>query len=276
MINKKKRFDRLCEDIKSIKIQGARNVAIAGLKAYKLFPTEESKRKIASLRPTEPFLINVLRTAEGLTISSFNQALKKNQDIINKEVHKLIKNNDLIFTHCHSSTVVSSLIYSKRKGKKFEVYLTETRPLYQGRKTAKELKAARIKVTMFVDAAAAIALTHEQGTRKADLVLFGADAITKKGTINKVGSGMFAQIARLNNIPVYILADSMKHIRKIKLEKRSSDEVWHNQKIQIDNFAFELIKRKYITGVISEFGLLPYMQFIKKSKKKIKLLSGPH
>jgi ribose 1,5-bisphosphate isomerase len=268
MVNRKKRFNQLCKGIKSIKIQGARNVAISGLEAYNLFPTQASKKKIASLRPTEPFLINVLNAAENLTVAGLNTLLDKNQDTINKEVFKLIKTNDVIFTHCHSSTVVSALIYSKKKGKKFEVYLTETRPLFQGRKTARELKSAGINVTMFVDAAAAIALREEQGTRKADLVLLGADAITKKGTINKVGSGMFAQIARFNQIPVYILSDSLKYIPKIKLEKRPSNEMWSNHKIHIANFAFELIRKKYITGVISEFGLLPFKRFIKQARKE--------
>jgi len=266
-MNNKKRFEEICKDIKSIKIQGARNVAVAGLEAYKLFPAEETKRKILSLRPTEPFLINVLKQADNLTLEELKARLRKNQSIINKDVFKLIRKNDVIFTHCHSSTVVEALIYAKKKGKKFEVYLTETRPLFQGRKTARELRKAGIKVTMFVDSAGAIALGSEQGTKKADLVLLGADAVTKKGTINKVGSGMFAQIAKYNQIPVYILADSMKYIKKIKLETRPPEEIWNTKKIRIANFAFELIKKKYIKGVISEFGLLSYRKFIKQAKR---------
>ncbi len=266
-MSNKKRFEKICKDIKSIKIQGARNVVVAGLEAYKLFPTEEVKKKILSLRPTEPFLINVMRQADNWTVKELKERLKKNQKVINKEVFSLINKNDVVFTHCHSSTLVQALIYSKKKGRKLEVYLTETRPLYQGRKTAQELRKAGIQVTLFVDSAGAIALEKEQGTKKVDLVLLGADAVTKKGTINKVGSGMFAQIAKYNKIPVYILADSMKYIKKIKLEKRPSEEIWNAKKIRIANFAFELIKKKYIKGVISEFGLLSYRKFIKRAKK---------
>jgi translation initiation factor 2B subunit (eIF-2B alpha/beta/delta family) len=267
MMNKEKRFDKICRDIKSIKIQGARNVALAGLEAYKLNQGEASKRLISSLRPTEPFLINVLRQADNLAIKDLKAKLKTNQQIINQETYKLIKNDDVIFTHCHSSTVVPALIYAKKKGKKFQVYLTETRPLFQGRKTAYELKKAGIKVTMFVDSAGYIALTSCQGTRKTDLVLLGADAVTKKGTINKIGSGMFSKLAYSEKIPVYILADSMKYIKKVKMEKRQPEEVWASRKIRIFNGAFELIKRKYIKGVISEYGLLTYGKFCKQAKK---------
>ncbi len=266
-MNKRKRFDKICKNIKSVKIQGARAVALAGLQAYKLFPNEKSKKKILSLRPTEPFLLNILKNADKISYKVFVKQLNENQNKINKQVLKLIKNNYVVFTHCHSSTVVSSLIYAKKKGKKFEVYNTETRPLYQGRKTAKALKKAGIKVTMFIDSAAAIALTESQETRDVDLVLLGSDAITKKGTINKVGSGMFSAIASSNNIPVYILADSLKYIPKVKLEQREVKEVWDTEKIRIKNPAFELIKKKYIRGIISELGLLSYKRFLKKVKK---------
>lgn len=265
-MDKKKRFDRICREIKSIKIQGARQVAKAGLMAYKLLPSEKTKNKILSLRPTEPFLVNALKSADEISYNDFLKQLNYSQQIINKETLKLIRKNFVVFTHCHSSTVTSALIYAKRNGKKFEVFLTETRPLYQGRKTAKELRKAGIKVTMFVDSAASIALTKSQDTRDVDLVLFGTDAITKKGVVNKVGSGMFAQIARADKIPVYILADSLKYIKKVKLEKRGSEEVWGSKKIKIINPAFELIKRKYINGIISEFGLLSYKQFLKRVK----------
>lgn len=268
----KKRFNKLCKDIKSIKIQGARNIALAGFKVYRLFPNEKSKKKILSLRPTEPFLINILKKADKISYPKLLNKLKQNQQIINKLTYKLIKNNSIIFTHCHSSTVVQALIYANKNGKKFEVYVTETRPLFQGRKTAEELKRAHIKVTMFVDSAAATAIEKENKRDKihADLVLFGTDAITEKGAINKIGSGMFAEIAKNNKIPVYILADSLKYISKIELEQRNLKEVWKTtQKIKIKNPAFELVKKQYVTGIISELGNLSYKQFLRKVKKEI-------
>jgi len=269
-MNKQSKFNQLCKDIKSIKIQGARNIALAGFKAYKLFPNKQTKKKLISLRPTEPFLINILNQADKITHNKLKTKLKQNQDMINKLIFKLIKNNSIIFTHCHSSTVVNALIYCHKKGKKFEVYNTETRPLFQGRKTAEELRKAGIKVTMFVDSAAATAIEKENKKDKihADLVLFGTDAITKKGVINKIGSGMFAEIAHANKVPVYILADSLKYISKIQLEQRDFKEVWKTtKKIKIKNPAFELVKKEYVTGIISELGNLSYEQFLKRVKK---------
>ena len=269
-MNKQKEFNKILKDIKSIKIQGARAVALAGLKAYKLNPSKSSKKKITSLRPTEPFLINILNYENTLSPKELIERLKQNQEIMNKEVFKLIKNGDAVFTHCHSSSVVNALIYCHKKKKRFEVYNTEARPLYQGRITATQLKKAGIKVTMFIDSAAGIVLEKENKKDKihADLVILGTDAILKNGVINKIGSGMFSEIAYDNKIPVYILADSLKYIPKIKLEQRDFKEVWNTSRgIRIINPAFELIDRKYITAIISEYGKLSYDKFLRKVRK---------
>ncbi len=255
-MNNKKRFNRIIKDIKDIKIQGARNIAKAALQAYSLFPSAKTKNKLLSLRPTEPMMENVLEMAEeGKSLKEIHAHFDSAQQAINKKVFKLIKSGDVIFTHCHSTNVINALIYTKNKGKNFEVYNTETRPLFQGRKTARELKKAGIKVTMFVDSALGVALSKEQGTKRATKVFLGADALLKKGIINKVGSEVIARIAKQEKIPVYVLADSWKFTKKkVPLENRKLNEVWDKapKGIKVKNPAFEFVKKKYITGVITE------------------------
>lgn len=264
----KKRVDKIIQDIKKIKIQGARNVAKAAVKTYFLDPSKLTKRKLLYSRPTEPMMENVLELAEkGVPKKQILIHFDVAQEEINKQVYKIIKNGDVIFTHCHSTNVTNALIYSHKKGKKFEVYNTETRPLFQGRKTAKSLRRAGIKVTIFVDSALGIALSKEQGTKKVDKVFIGADAITKKGVINKVGSEVIAQIAKNQKIPFYVVADSWKFTKKqVPIEQRKLNEVWDNvpKKIKVKNPAFEFVDKKYITGIISELGNLTYSKFLKK------------
>jgi ribose 1,5-bisphosphate isomerase len=270
-MNKQKKFNQIVRDIKSVKIQGARNVAKKAFYAYKLISTKKSRQKLLSLRPTEPLLHNALKMADTLSYTELSKKLEENQDIINKHFFNLIKNNSVVFTHCHSSTVTKALVYARKKGKKFEVYNTETRPLYQGRKTAKELSMAGIKVTMFVDSAGDVAFEHSQKTRKVDMVVLGADAVIDKGVLNKIGSGMFAELAKNHRIPFYILSDAWKYSKmKVKIEKRGSDEVWRTEtKIRIFNPAFELIKKKHITAIVSELGILSHKEFIKKAGKEL-------
>lgn len=260
---KKLRFNRICSRIREIEIQGATNVAKAALKAYYLIQTEHSKKILLSLRPTEPLLSHVIELADKLSRKKILNHFSESQDKINKLVFILLEGKKKVFTHCHSTNVIKALVYSKKHGRRFEVYNTETRPLFQGRKTAKELSKAGIKVTNFVDSAAAIAI------KDCDILFFGADAIIDGFIINKVGSGMFSQIAFDNKIPIYILADSWKYAHKnIQLEKRHFKEVWDpkTNRIHIENPAFEPIKMEFVKAIVSELGVLSAREFIRRAK----------
>lgn len=263
-MNKREEFNKILKDIKEIKIQGARNIAKMAFYAYNLIPSKNSKKILLNSRPTEPMMQNVLEMAQKKVpkekiLNHFDEAQKK----INKNVLKIIGKNKIIFTHCHSTNVSGALIYARKKGKKFEVYNTETRPLFQGRKTAEELRKAGIKVTMFIDSALGVALKDSK------IIFLGADALLKNGIINKIGSGVISKIAKQEKIPVYIIADSWKFTKnKIPMEQRNLNEVWDKapKNIKIKNPAFEFVDEKYISGIVSEFGIMKYGDFVKKMK----------
>ena len=266
---KRTRFNRICKDIKDIKIQGAESVAIAGLRAYQLIPTQASVRKLLSLRATEPALGNALKYAKKFSVGPAIQHFKESKEVTNKLVYKILKKGMKVFTHCHSSRVVDGLIYSYDDGRKFEVFNTETRPLFQGRKTAKELSRAGIKVTTVVDAAA------RQQIKKSNIMLIGADAILSDGSvINKIGSNMFAEIAKHDfKKKVYVVTDAWKFSkRKVEIEERNFEEIWDTEakKIRVKNPAFEKVEAKYITAIISELGILSPKQFVEKVRKTYK------
>jgi ribose 1,5-bisphosphate isomerase len=183
---------------------------------------------------------------------------------------KKITNNMIVYTHCHSSTVVNILKQAKLEGKRFVVHNTETRPLLQGRKTAKELAKAKIPVIHFVDSAARLAL------KKADIVLLGADAITSEGkVINKIGSELIAEAAYHLRIPVYICTDSWKFDPNTifgyeeEIEQRSGKEVWDSppKGVHIDNHAFERIHPALISAIISEFGVYRPTVFVEEMRR---------
>ncbi|MEK6875314.1 MAG: hypothetical protein AABX30_01385 [Nanoarchaeota archaeon] len=270
MSKNQKRFNKILKDIKSVRIQGARNIAKGALNAYLLAPGKKSKKQLLLSRPTEPMMENVLDLAEkGYPKNKIIVHFKDSQEKINKSVLRIIKNNNTILTHCHSTNVVNALIYAKKKGKKFQIYNTETRPLFQGRKTALELRNAKIKVTMFVDSALNIILS-QKGLEKINKIFLGADALTKKGIINKIGSGLIADIAKEHKIPVYIIADSWKFTKKkIPIEQRKLNEIWDRapKGIKIKNPAFEFVEKKYIKAIITEFGIKRYSNFVKIAEK---------
>ena len=266
-------FNQICKDIKSLKIQGAENVAIAAVKAYSLNPTKEAVKKLISLRPTEPALRNALKFVQ-LNKKNINLALAhltQSRKIATEIASRLIKNNSIVYTHCHSSTVNMALIEAKKNGKHFEVYCTETRPFMQGRMTASDLSKAKIPVTFFVDSAMRLAI------KEADICFIGADAVTNDlKVINKIGSELAADSASHFEIPFYVLTDSWKFDPKTifgfeeEIEKRSYKEVWENppKGVKIDNYVFEKINPNAITAIVSELGILSPQNFMIKVLEK--------
>lgn len=284
------RFKKILHDIKSLKIQGATNVAKAavdGIAVVAAHSTEKNLPKnlahaallLSQTRPTEPALRNILhfilataknkktfKKAGAWACRYFDDAEKK---II---VHglKKIKSPTTIYTHCHSSTVTHLIIAAKKSGKKIRVCNTETRPLLQGRKTATELAKAGIHVDYYDDDAMKTALL------RSDLVLLGADAVTLQNVYNKIGSSLIGEYARLHRIPLYICTNALKFDpatiqgKKEIVEERSPAEVWKNapRGVHIHNPAFDAIDNKNVTGVISELGIHPLPVFVKAVKKK--------
>ena len=293
-----KKFKKIVKDISNLKIQGAENVARTGSKAIYVIAEnhkhksskelwnelKKGKTMLLNARSTEPGLRNALNSLlhdlhhEDVNIMErdlhnrlrmvqkhFNDSKKK----IIKYGSRMIKNGMIVFTHCHSSTVTAILIEAKKQGKRFEVYNTETRPMFQGRITAKELASHRIKVTHFVDSAARLAL------KESDLMLIGCDAITSTGkVINKIGSEMFAEIAIKYHCPVFVCTNSWSFDPhtvfgfNTEIEKRYFKEVWPDKpkNVKILNYAFEKINPEFITGIISELGIYNCDTFIQEVK----------
>ena len=298
------KFDKIVEGIKTFKIQSAQNItkhAIIAIKDYSsdidaitktkfLDHLKWAKQQLFGTRPTEPSMRNalnfILHDLDGKTLSDLKKNLDRrikqalehieNVDSVVSEIGaRKIKKNMIIFTHCHSSNVMSVLKKAKKQKKKFEIYNTETRPKFQGRITALELNEANIPVTHFVDLAAKNAI------KKADIVLIGCDAIDSEGNCyNKIGSGMFAEIANKYDIPLYVITDSWKFDPKTvfgfdeEIEERSRKEVWPKapSQIKIKNPQFEKIKPSLISGIISEIGIFKPTTFVQEIRSKYKFV----
>ncbi|MEM1535427.1 MAG: ribose 1,5-bisphosphate isomerase [Candidatus Pacearchaeota archaeon] len=271
-----KNFEKICSDIKAARIQGAEAIAKAALEALTYRHDKAAIERLVRLRPTEPTLRNAIVIASSLVdkgkswdeaIASVKHYFEIFDAKIDEYAARLIKDNAIIYTHCHSSTVEKALKLAWQKGKRFEVYVTETRPLFQGRITAERLARAGIPVTLAVDSAARALI------RKADMFLFGADAITSEGNvINKIGTGTFAEIAQSYDVPCYCLAIGLKYDPVTRygyeepIEERPTSEVWDKRikNLKILNPAFEVVEAKNINAIISEFGILRPADFVLK------------
>jgi ribose 1,5-bisphosphate isomerase len=279
------------ERIKKLEVQGARNVAIAAIKALQTLAEQtKAKNKIAFLgelkeaqamlfasRETEPLMRNAVRwiitqaqdnTNEKVdmiapmvssNVNLFLQNLEASREHTAEIGAKRIRDGMLVFTHCHSSTVTRMLAKAKADSKNFSVICTETRPAFQGRITAKEMVELDIQTMFIVDSAARSYMGD------VDLVVVGADAITSEGNVvNKIGSSTIAVLANEARKPFYVVSELLKFDPETlqgeceKIEQRNPSEVWNEapQKLYVRNPAFDVTPNRYIHGIICEEGII--------------------
>ena len=277
--------------IRLLEVQGARNVAIAAIEAMKTLAKEttakdkkeflkellEAKEILFVSRETEPLMRNAVRwiisqversgkeTVKELAeiVSSASRQFLKNLEDSKEKIAEIgarrIKHNSVILTHCHSSTVTYLLKRAKQEGKSFEILCTETRPLFQGRLTAKEMLELGVKTTLIVDSAARFFMNQT------DLVIVGADAITSQGNvINKIGTSMIALAAHEARTPFYVVSELLKFDPVTmygdyeKIEERNPNEIWKkpSKNLIVRNPAFDVTRRDFIHGIICEEGII--------------------
>jgi len=200
----------------------------------------------------------------------------------------LIQDGDHILTHCNAGalatvdygTALGVVRAAHDQGKRIHVWVDETRPFLQGaRLTAWELLQAGIPATLITDNMAG----HFMSRGKVDIVLVGADRIAANGDVaNKIGTYSLAVLAKENGIPFYSVAPtstvdlSIANGADIPIEQRDPREVTHIQGmlitaegVQAAHPAFDVTPHRYITGIVTETGIIypPFALGLKKAKQ---------
>lgn len=290
-------------DIKNLKIQGATNIVLAIISLLQFYLKKSSLKNIQQLRknffeltkelvnirPTEPYAKNLyffLKNKDSLKnknnfIPNIKNALLEYQNYILQNEKKIITNGvkaikkyNNILTHCHSSTVVKIIQAVYKRKKNIRIFADETRPLFQGRLTVKNLIKSGIKVTQITDSASGFLISPYSGKDlMIDVVIVGADAIKPDGSIiNKIGTYDIAASCYLNKIPFFVATSLLKYDKKnnIKIEMRSAEEVWQNKPLGVEilNFAFDRVPAKFITGIICETGIIKPRQINVQVRKR--------
>ncbi len=258
------RLEDMIRKIKSLEIQGAKEIAIESLKFLRTFSKKKgfgkefdiACKKLEQARPTAVVLHNVLhilkKNKNPKTISKLLTQLKTYSKKIANAAN-MIKSGMTIMTHCHSGTAVAVLKYAKKQRKRISVIATETEPKHQGIKTAKKLAAVKIPVTLITGSATGYFM------KEVDMVIIGSDAMRREGNVNKIGSFDIALEARYYKKPYYVVASTLKldKRKKIIIEERPPSEVYYKLKgVKIRNPAFDITPWKYVTRVVTEKGVM--------------------
>ena len=254
----------------------------------------KAKSHIESTRPTARNLFYATERVFEAGKHSVENAVKEANALADKDAadsqaigdfgNALILEGFRIETHCNAGwlafvdfgTALSPIYKAHHAGKNIFVYADETRPRGQGaRLTAWELQNEGVPFKIIPDTAGAWLMSQAM----VDMMIVGADRIAANGDVaNKIGTFEKAIVAKEFNIPFYVAAPSStfdmncKTGKEIVIEERNEEEVLYQsgpdeqgtmRKIRVAspgshavNPAFDVTPAKYITGIITEKGII--------------------
>jgi len=293
----------------AIGVAAAMGIALAAKKARISSPrafTRATEKVCLQMKETRPTAVNLFWAVDRMNrilglvptrgVEETRERLVKEalqilgEDIeVNRKIgthgKKLIKNGDGVLTHCNAGALATGgygtalgVIYAAwGEGKRFHVFVDETRPMLQGcRLTAWELVQEKIPATVITDNMAGVLM--KEG--KIDLVLVGADRIACNGdTANKIGTYGLAVLSKWHGLPFYVAAPTstldltLASGLDIPIEQRDTKEVTHfrgspitPRGVKAFNPAFDVTPHSMIHAIITEKGLIrkPFHKNFKK------------
>jgi len=276
---------QVAKAIKTMVVRGAPTIGATAAYGMALAAENGESLKAAAklLRATRPTAYDLFHAIDWMLQSKgdpvesakeYAESIIKECESIGKHGAKLIKNGSKVLTHCNAGalatvdfgTALAPMRVAKRQGKKFFVFVDETRPRLQGANlTSWELTQEGIDHAIIADNAAGHYLKSE-----VDLVIVGADRIATNGdAANKIGTYEKAVVAKENGVPFYVAAPMstfdprVSSERDIPIEERSESEVLMIGKQSIGplgaralNPAFDVTPARFIAGFITERGII--------------------
>ena len=208
----------------------------------------------------------------------------------------LIKDGARVLTHCNAGwlafvdvgSATAPIYAAHEKGRKFEVFCSETRPRCQGATlTAWELAQQGVPHRVISDNAAG----HLMQRGQVDLVIVGADRVLgRTGDVaNKIGTYTRAVLAARHNIPFYVAIPlstidwELESGLDIPIEERDESEVlgaWgtteygQRQYVRVANPgshalnpSFDVTPADLVTGIITPLGLFKPRDLLKNTSR---------
>ena len=176
----------------------------------------------------------------------------------------LIPDGATIMTISYSATVLTALLRARDAGRRFQVLCPESRPQREGVALAQRLGDEGIEAVVIVDAAAAHFMDRAQ------LAVVGADSLSARGLVNKVGTYGLALAARAHEVPFYALCGTEKFLPSVRLphlriEERDPREVLPqaSANVRAINIYFDRTPLDLLTGVVTERGLLSPQEVVR-------------
>ena len=194
-----------------------------------------------------------LRTSLIASCAAERRDLVTTRSAVAVTAAKLVTRRGLfIATLSYSSTVLEAILELARQDREPRVIVAEGRPYFEGRTMAAKLAAEKIPVWLVADAALPLLLSQTA------MVWIGAESITDRGVINKIGSFAAALAAREHSVPVYALALRRTFLpattAALRILEMSPTELWETpvEGVQARNIYSELVPLELLRGIAVE------------------------
>jgi translation initiation factor 2B subunit (eIF-2B alpha/beta/delta family) len=276
-------IDETVEEIREMQTHSSSVVAVKAARALaelldREFATPEEyeralQRNATALRranPSHASLHNAMRdvvaAAEEADADDVAGAKAATQDGIDAVVERVeqgkrraarraadqLSDGDVLFTHDYSSTVLEAIDLAVSEGTHLEVYVSEARPRYLGRKTARTLaRYDPVEVHLAVDSAWGELLPA------CDAVYVGMDCIVDDTLYNRVGTFPLCATAAELGVPVHVVGSGTKIIEEgfaFENERRPASEVMREpaEGFSVENPAYDATPTGLLTSVVTD------------------------
>lgn len=207
---------------------------------------------------------------------TYIREMKEHNRSISAHLFHRVRTKDTILIYSSSRSVTEALFHCWKKGKRFSVICSESRPTGEGTLLARRLATQGIPTSLTTDALALSLMTAPpESKRRVSLALVGADSVSLRGLTNKSGTLCLAIVAKHCSVPFYALAGSEKFLPSNypidnAIQDKPPEEILAHppRGLKIINRYFDLTPLSYLTALITEKGPLSPLE-IKRQLKKL-------
>jgi translation initiation factor 2B subunit (eIF-2B alpha/beta/delta family) len=168
----------------------------------------------------------------------------------------LISDGRMYATISQSEFVLKTFEHASSANRHCTVFVMESRPLFEGRQTAKELTKMGHHAALVSDASIGFFINE------IDSAIVGADSILSDGTlINKIGSYSLAACCAAAKKDFYAVTSILKYdsgktsVDFINKEEDAS-EIYANTDYEVRNFYFDMLSPEFVTAIVTEAGIV--------------------
>ncbi|MGM0592597.1 MAG: translation initiation factor eIF-2B [Halobacteriota archaeon] len=212
---------------------------------------------VSAVEDAQPATVEEAKTLTETHIEAVVTRIESAKRRAGENAVGIIEDGDTLLTHDYSSTVLEALVHATEQGKHVDVFVTEARPRYIGRRTARELAPIdSVDVTLITDSASGYYLAE------VDRVLLGMSCIVEDTLYNRVGTFPIVSTASRLGVPVTVVGSAAKIITDgfvFENEFRSPSEVLLEPSVgfTVANPAYDATPVSLLEGVITEDGNRP-------------------